>query len=375
MSLVLTRSPYSIYESVGTDLSGKLTITINASVVYTIVKNNTDPSNLILWEVSELIRDYIDFRYEGGTLALFQQGIIEVTINTYSYTGENGTGTETALNTYTFDASEGYSYHNEGYNFTSTRGVMVTNDTIYRPNDEIVRIPIFPDDVTSYTFLNKGEIVFSGTPISTAGAYFDYVTITDNLFDYYQTNYRERVLQDDGIVEESRCLTEFFDSVDYGEVDQVYFDTTDGIQILDIKTIEECKYTPLKVSFINRWGALQDVWFFKKSVESMEIKKENFKSLDITPIGSWRTQRHVNQDYNIVSNSKMRLNTGYVDESYNEVMRELMQSEKVWLNMDDKIEPINVDTKSLTFKTSLNDKLVEYGIDISFSYNDINEIR
>ena len=71
----------------------------------------------------------------------------------------------------------------------------------------------------------------------------------------------------------------------------------------------------------------------------------------------------------------MRLNTGYVDESYNEVMRELMQSEKVWLNMDDKIEPINVDTKSLTFKTSLNDKLVEYGIDISFSYNDINEIR
>ena len=107
----------------------------------------------------------------------------------------------------------------------------------------------------------------------------------------------------------------------------------------------------------------------------MEIKKENFKSVDITAIGSWRTQRHVNQDYNIVSNSKMRLNTGYVDESYNEVMRELMQSEKVWLNIEDRIEPINVDTNSLTFKTSLNDKLVEYGIDISFSYNDINEIR
>jgi len=57
----------------------------------------------------------------------------------------------------------------------------------------------------------------------------------------------------------------------------------------------------------------------------------------------------------------------------------MMLSEKVWVtNITDKGEqvlPINVKTSNITYKTSLNDKLVEYTFDFDKSYDTINNIR
>jgi hypothetical protein len=56
-----------------------------------------------------------------------------------------------------------------------------------------------------------------------------------------------------------------------------------------------------------------------------------------------------------------------------------MLSEKVWVtNVKEGVEqvlPINVTTSDMTYKTSLNDKLVEYTIEFENSYDTINNIR
>jgi hypothetical protein len=57
----------------------------------------------------------------------------------------------------------------------------------------------------------------------------------------------------------------------------------------------------------------------------------------------------------------------------------MMLSEKVWItNVNNGVEqvlPINVKTSNITYKTSLNDRLVEYTIDFDNSYDTINNIR
>ena len=56
-------------------------------------------------------------------------------------------------------------------------------------------------------------------------------------------------------------------------------------------------------------------------------------------------------------------------------MRELLQSEKVWIEIDSVVKPVNLSTRNLTFKTSVNDKLVDYKIDIEYAFDGIQNVR
>ena len=68
----------------------------------------------------------------------------------------------------------------------------------------------------------------------------------------------------------------------------------------------------------------------------------------------------------------MTLSSGFLSESYNEVFKQLMLSEKVWItnrtDTSEQVLPINIKTSDITYKTSLNDKLVEYTIAVSYTH-------
>ena len=57
----------------------------------------------------------------------------------------------------------------------------------------------------------------------------------------------------------------------------------------------------------------------------------------------------------------------------------MLLSEKVWItnyiNGVEQVLPLNIKTSNITYKTSLNDKLVEYTFDFDNSYDTINNIR
>jgi len=80
-----------------------------------------------------------------------------------------------------------------------------------------------------------------------------------------------------------------------------------------------------------------------------------------------------------VGKESITLSSGFLSEEYNEVFKQMMLSEKAWVtNVVDSVEqvlPINVKTGDITYKTSLNDKLVQYTIEFDNSYDTINNIR
>ena len=96
---------------------------------------------------------------------------------------------------------------------------------------------------------------------------------------------------------------------------------------------------------------------------------------------SYDTQKHQQQIYNTIGNETIQLNTGFIDEQYSEVIKQLLLSENIVATIKDdasqfteKILPVNIDTKSLDIKTKLNDKLINYTLDFSFAFNKINDV-
>ena len=70
----------------------------------------------------------------------------------------------------------------------------------------------------------------------------------------------------------------------------------------------------------------------------------------------------------------MTINTGFIPESFNENLKQLMLSEKVWIYLDGNKLPITIKDSDMQFKTVLNEKLINYEMEIEFAYDIINTI-
>lgn len=257
--------------------------------------------------------------------------------------------------------------------------MLLSNNTIFRLNDSNVRIPVFTEDTNSVAFYYQGTEKRSITISSSTNtnAQIDYVTVSGS--DNTDT-YEERVVADGGTLESSKCLTDFLNQIDIGLVDEVWVATDTGTEIVKIFSTEECKYEPYKVTFVNKYGALQDLWFFKKSVESTNVTSEQFKAsiFDQSTL-SYKTHKHQQQSFLAQGKDRITMNTGYVNDDHNSVLEELLLSEQVWYTeiteTEEKVIPVIPLTKSITYKTSVNDKLANYTVDFEHAFDKINNIR
>ena len=113
---------------------------------------------------------------------------------------------------------------------------------------------------------------------------------------------------------------------------------------------------------------------FKKNSISIAATEERFKR-NILTNGSYNTYIHQNAILNKNAKQSLTLNSGYYPESNNELFKQLILSEKVWIEYDNKTLPVLITSNSLGFKTSLNDRLIDYTIQVEFAYQTINNVR
>lgn len=380
MARINTRSPYwfSINE---TGLSyGILKLYVytgNSSNVpteptYTIRKSVLSGQETLHFEVSELVRDELDTIFDGN----YTGQTVWVKALLYAYDEDD---VELSDDGYTLPAFDGYSYFEE--NGADESNLMITNRELFVLEDNTFRIPI-------YTGLNAPTVVFYKDEEIIASETFGFDQDSANQIKYVSIygddanwdTFEERVMEDGGVdFENSSCLQSFFNNYSIGAVDKIEVSGGNKIETVKVNVLEECKYEPKKVTFINKFGALQDMYFFKKAVKNMTVEKESYKSNILNSSMQYSRSSHVNRDFNIIGKESITLSSGFLSEEYNEVFKQMMLSEKVWVtNVKDGVEqvlPINVSTSDMTYKTSLNDKLVEYTIEFQNSYDTINNIR
>lgn len=140
------------------------------------------------------------------------------------------------------------------------------------------------------------------------------------------------------------------------------------VQIFYTYPTEECRYTPVLCDFINSYGGWQTITFFKAQSNSISVKGTDYKL----------TQQNINYNVskgqfkkmNINGTQTVKLNTGFVDENYSELINDLMLSETVLLDG----KPVTLKTQSTELKTVLRDKLINYEVEFEYAYNLLNNV-
>ena len=371
------RSPIIINSSLANTAYALLDITIWSGSVtsppstaqYNLRKNNT--GTYLNFEISELVRDYIDITFDGNYNS--QAVWVKTVHNVFSATST----TPLYSNTATQLAFDGYWYFEEAQ--VATPSLLISNRELFVLEDNTFRVPIYASNNPTVVFYKDGEVVASEVVSggSDSATTIKYVSIYGDNFNY--DTFQERVVETGGTFEDNYCIESFFDKFSIGAVDKITVSDSSGIETIKVNVIEECKYEPKKVTFINKFGALQDMYFFKKAVEQMTVEKESYKSNIISSTGTYNSYNHVNRNFNVIGNESVTLSSGFLSEEYNEVFKQMMLSEKVWvtniLETGEQVLPINVKTSDITYKTSLNNKLVEYTIEFDKSFDTINNIR
>ena len=232
---------------------------------------------------------------------------------------------------------------------------IVSTNKFYNSNDTVIRTFV----ETDYGFDGYGEFKDGSNPKILSNA-----LLQSNTQIYLPENTTGKV----AIESNSDILYNTINSTAVGNV-------TVGNHTIKVNRICEPKYSPIKVTFVNKFGALQDVWFFKKTTESLNVNKNNFKKNILTSTGSYSVFKHTENVLNTIAREAFTSNTGFVDELMNEPIKELMLSEKVWATIEGIVNPVIVKNTQLQYKTSLNDKLINYTIDFEYAYDTINSIR
>ena len=380
MSHINLRSPYFVINQEANLTQCDLTVYVHTGAQsstttgaqYSLSSTAITPASgnpYTVFDISELARDYIESTFSGT------YSCTTVWVN-YQITRYISSVAQTPSSVVQLTGFDGYHYFEDGEQSSATSytapNLLQSNTVIYKHDDAVVRIPVLQDNVTDVTFLNKGQIVneLAITPaLTTSTSVIRYVANTGASYD----TFKARVEADGGTLEES-CLGNVFNRYSYAPADAVLLETSSGVTRIAIKDIEACKYTPYKLTFINKFGALQDLWFFSLSKESLSVQSDTYKA-NILSIGSYS----INDRQNVVmtrnGTESISMNSGWYPESYNEVFRQLMLSEEVWIDYDSNILPVNVSSNGMEFKKHVNDKLINYNISVEFANNKINSVR
>ena len=330
MANIALRNPQ--FKSIVIPASGVLsticTVTIDGTLRYTLVKN-VQPSTTINFDIAELARDYIEIEYQSTYVP---QTVTILTVLT-NKDGLNGTGADVGLDISSSDKGfEAYGVFTEGVNPTVPFGrslptyLIPINETtspdtftILAPNNQTGKLP----SITSLSGLIATSFSASATSVTA-----------------------------EGVV----CNIKRIDCTKYGEGNRIIY--------------------------INKYGAQQDLWFFLKETKNLARTNEGYKSNTITyPSGgaTYSIQDAPNKIFNTQAKQTHTFSSGYYPEFANQQFEELLLSEFIWWSTVKKgsgvVIPLKVKTSSMAFKTSVNNRLIEYTIEFEEAFDYINNIR
>ena len=140
------------------------------------------------------------------------------------------------------------------------------------------------------------------------------------------------------------------------------------------ETVEECKYTPQDIYFLNKYGVFEPFTFFKAKENNVSFTEEGEFKNNYVLGGAYDITRHLYRAGNKNARETITLNTGYINESQNEVIKGVLNSEYIFFNNAGTFIPVNVDTKSLKVLSKLNDKLINYTIDFKNSFDTVQNV-
>lgn len=386
-NIINTRSPYYARFSRINALSVKLNITIYTGVQspapatanYTLTKNTDIPTGApyeqAVFEISELIRDFIYTEYYEEAV-----DVVWVKLEHIYYDGLNATGNVLSgggSNYYL--AVDGFGYFEEGINprktidptaVSFTPMLLQDNTTIYFIKGQPIRIPIWSE---TEPLIGLPDSWGEGVQWQDANYFWEEYVATWN------SSLDDIAIDDNGNTNQKIQYVVIFPTDDIETGDTATITSTIGTAqsiTVTFKELCELKYTPVRIIFYNKYGALQDIWASKKSIKNLNQTADTYKS-NIIDLGtlSYSTYKHVQKRFDVQGQETISVSTAYLDESINEPVKQLLMSEQVWIEIGAETFPVVLKTSSIQEKTSVNDKLVAYTFEFDYASGKIQNVR
>jgi len=149
------------------------------------------------------------------------------------------------------------------------------------------------------------------------------------------------------------------------------YDTYTEQLIFNVK--EECFYDIVNCVFINKYGYPQTFSLTKVSKPSIDIEGQDYRGL-ISNFGVYNTTSHQTVSFNINGTNKVKCNTDYLNEVENNIIQEMLLSESIWLIENGVISPAVLETKSLDYKQTKVERLIQYEFGFKYAFNTLNKV-
>ena len=344
---------------------------------YTLTKLEVGGNNYVTYELSKLIRDYMITEYgDYSTDSLWIDAVVTIYNSSGAIVQVGGSDTTTSP----YLAIDGYGYFENGINPRSveytTPMLLQNNTTVYYSDGQDIRIPVYAEaatitatltpTVTGTTVKWDEADIFWQAGSNTWNGGNSSLSVIDNGDSDQKIQYLIIIGTQDLVDNSLLTLV---------STNSSYSTNT----VITLTKVCEPKYTPLSIIFYNKYGALQNMWFFKKSMTDINIKSETFKNnmVDFNNNGgepTYALTKHQEKKFNSNGKESIIINSGFYDESFNEVVRQMLLSEQVWIYDGSSTLPINLKSRTLKFKKSVNDKLISYTISFDYAFDKINNI-
>lgn len=347
---ILTRSPFIVLIDQPTQVNTKLEIFLyNGSVVpalptYTFSKVIPTITNReTIYNITPFMREFITNIIPNSLYNAVQVRAVAEYANALVKRYANNF----FLTQFTTRGFDGYSLHTEGQNFNSP--VVHRTQGNYRywydvNNNPLADTTVRAGNITVETGVNwnvRYTNLFTGAVITVSLTNNEVVNVPCVWGANYANGNMLDILDTDGTIQATYVF----------------------------RPIEECRYNPVRVDFINRYGAWQREWFFKASNETLDTQSTNFNLMS----QNWNYSVSVGQkqEFNVDGRISVKINSGFVNEFFGGVIEEILLSEKILVDG----LPVTRKTQSTEKFKDVNTKMINYGLEFEVANTVLNNIQ
>jgi hypothetical protein len=132
------------------------------------------------------------------------------------------------------------------------------------------------------------------------------------------------------------------------------------------------KYPNVRIKWKNRFGQFDYMNFNMVSKQSFTTERKTYQP----QLGTWESSTLSyqnydtgNQAYIVDSKQMISVNTNWLSEGYNDILKQLLVSDEIYWVYDEAnnlVKPLTIITENIVFKTGVVDKLIQYQFDFQF---------
>ena len=352
------RSPFIIEVDGDVDQVGtKLVIEIfaqdsNTLLVKEIEKKMFSPTNRVnYYNISPFVFDVLN------TLNIDMWGCV-VGITKFWYNGTTYTQFDTAL----FVSTNGYSDYLNPNDIEDKEFIALAKEVTYDINyTRGLNFPTLDFIFDFTTFGGDYECVISD------GVFSDAETISNN------SSYLFKRL-------ELSNVSHHYDNQNYFQIFKIPLGVGEVEKVFQVRLVNLCepKFTPIKLDFVNRYGGLQSMTFFKNSIQNIEAKGSEYNTNTFTTYPIYDTSLGQKRVYNKNGSKTIKCNSGWVNEAENENIKDILLSENLLLTYTEEgatvTKAVTLKSSSQLLKTNLNEKVINYELEFEVASQLINNV-